>query len=469
MSTLKSKRYLLAIILGLGAFLIGLAVVYAGLVQWSREVPASFTRAEVTVLSPAAIELFEDAGLTTPLTNIDFRVVDWQPPVDRLLGTAPEDIFFWAYNASATGDIPAGLPLTIVSHVWQGVFNAGGDLVGSVLVVADNDSVPLAPGTSRRVVAQFDPTDQVLAQGSADFTLVVAATGETPPTLQVEFLTEWGTFGTGNGQFNFPSGVAVDRSGRVYVTDQSNHRVQVFTGDGAFLGKWGSQGTGDGQFNQPLGIAADGSGRVYVTDYSNHRVQVFDADGAFLDRWGSQGAGDGQFNLPSGIAVDGSGRVYVADLRNHRLQVFTGDGALLGKWGSQGTGDGQFNQPLGIAADGSGRVYVTDYSNHRVQVFDADGAFLSKWGTQGTGDNQFNLPIGIAVDGSGRAYVADSNNYRAQVFGAIGNFLGKWGSQGTGDGQFNVPNWIAVDGSARVYVTDSLNHRVQVFSVTEAP
>ena len=67
----------------------------------------------------------------------------------------------------------------------------------------------------------------------------------------------------------------------------------------------------------------DGSGRVYVADSGNDRVQVFDADGAFLGNLGSQGGEAGQFMFPHGIAVDGSGRVYVADTSNHRVQVFS--------------------------------------------------------------------------------------------------------------------------------------------------
>jgi sugar lactone lactonase YvrE len=86
----------------------------------------------------------------------------------------------------------------------------------------------------------------------------------------------WGSLGTGYGQFNTPSGITVDGSGRVYVTDRGNHRVQVFDVNGAFLGTGGGVfGTGDGQFKDPFGIAVDRSGRVYVVDLNNNRVQVF--------------------------------------------------------------------------------------------------------------------------------------------------------------------------------------------------
>src|SRR5262245_9461033 len=63
-----------------------------------------------------------------------------------------------------------------------------------------------------------------------------------------------------------------------------------------FVLQWGSQGTGDGQFNFPAGVAVNSAGQVYVADFGNHRIQKFDANGNFITQWGSQGTGDGQFN-----------------------------------------------------------------------------------------------------------------------------------------------------------------------------
>jgi len=85
---------------------------------------------------------------------------------------------------------------------------------------------------------------------------------------------------------------------------------------------WGSFGSGDGQFNVAVGVATDGSGNVYVADSRNYRIQKFDASGTFLYTWGKFGSGDGQFNPPFGVATDGSGNVYVADTQNNRIQKF---------------------------------------------------------------------------------------------------------------------------------------------------
>ena len=80
-----------------------------------------------------------------------------------------------------------------------------------------------------------------------------------------------------------------------------------------FVTKWGSSGSGDGQFNYPYGVAVDSSGNVYVADTTNNRIQKFSSEGTFITKWGSVGSGDGQFYYPTGVAVDPLGYVYVAD------------------------------------------------------------------------------------------------------------------------------------------------------------
>jgi DNA-binding beta-propeller fold protein YncE len=105
-------------------------------------------------------------------------------------------------------------------------------------------------------------------------------------------------------------GLAVDNHGFVYSVDNLHYRVEKYTDTGAFVTQWGSQGSGDGQFNNPNGIALDGNGNVYVADTFNRRVQKFTSSGAYITQWGSLGGGDGQFNQPYGI-------VRVSDHREH--------------------------------------------------------------------------------------------------------------------------------------------------------
>jgi len=264
----------------------------------------------------------------------------------------------------------------------------------------------LADGTDYRVRISCSADSSIYGE-SSNFSVV---------THTYQFISKWGGYGTGDGQFNNSWQIAVDNSGNVFVTDMNNDRVQKFTSGGAFLTKWGGYGTGDGQFIYTRGIAVDSSGNVFVTDLNNARVQKFTSSGDFLTKWGSTGAGDGQFNLPEGIAADNSGNVFVTDMNNSRIQKFTSGGAFLTKWGSTGVGDGQFKNPWGIAVDSSGNVYVADRSNDRIQKFTSGGSFLAKWGSSGTGDGQLKYPTGIAIDSSGYVYVCDTWSNRIEKF-----------------------------------------------------
>jgi hypothetical protein len=185
----------------------------------------------------------------------------------------------------------------------------------------------------------------------------------------------------------------------------------------SFLATWGSNGSGNGEFNYPYGIAVDSQHRVYVADMENHRIQKFDSDGNFLLPWGSLGSGNGEFDYPVRIAVDSQDRVYAADALNYRIQKFDSDGNHLTTWGSYGSGNGEFYGPYDIAVDSQDRVYVVDTWNSRIQKFDSDGNFHATWGSLGSGNGEFNYPYGIAVDSLDRIYVADTQNNRIQVFG----------------------------------------------------
>jgi len=282
------------------------------------------------------------------------------------------------------------------------------------------------------------------------------------------FVAKWGSYGTGDGQFDQPWGVAVDSADNVYVAELINDRIQKFDSSGNFLTMWGSSGTNDGQFQRPQAVTVDTAGNVYVTDDGNSRVQKFDDSGRFITAWGSKGSDDGNFSWPAGIAVNAVGNIYVADAGNNRIQKFTGSAFLI-KWGSYGTGDGQFDRPWGVAVDSADNVYVIDNWNHRIQKFDADGTFLTTLGSLGANEGQFLYPQGVTVDRAGNVYVADTSNYRIQKFDADGTFLTMWGSSGYSDGQFWSPWSVAVDSAGNVYVADRGNNRIQKFAPIPIP
>jgi hypothetical protein len=153
----------------------------------------------------------------------------------------------------------------------------------------------------------------------------------------------------------------------VYVVDSLNNRVEAFDYDGNYKFYWGSYGTGDGEFDHPYGICNDGD-YVWVTDSFNNRIQKFTLFGVFVESIGGvSGDGEGEFDLPMGIACDDDW-LYVIDQNNHRFQMFD---KLYGEFklelGSYGGGTLEFRFPTNIAVDDY-YIYVDDTGNGRTVV-----------------------------------------------------------------------------------------------------
>ena len=282
------------------------------------------------------------------------------------------------------------------------------------------------------------------------------------------YLSQWGTAGTGNGQFNTPYGVAIDTAGNVFVADSGNSSIQKFNATGTFILRFGNTGAAPNRLLGPNAVALDNTNSViYVADTSRNRIQRYSmttgaATGTF-PRWGAAGTGNGQFNTPVGIALDSSVNVYVADSVNNRIQKFTSTGTYTTKWGTAGTGNGQFNNPTGIAVDGSNNVYVVDRGNSRVQKFSSTGVYITKWGTAGAGNSQFSAPRHCTVDSAGNVYVADTGNNRIQKFTSTGTYVTQWGTLGATNGLLNQARGIAVSSGGIAYVADTVNNRIQRF------
>jgi sugar lactone lactonase YvrE len=334
-------------------------------------------------------------------------------------------------------------------------------------------------------------------------------------TADGRFISKWGVYGSGVGQFLHPSDLAIDKFGNIYVADgnehssgdRGNHRIQKFTSNGEFITEWGGYGTGDGEFNGPSGIAIDAEGNIYVSDCGNHRIQKFDSSGRFLKKWGQYGSSDGEFNEPNHLEIGPDGYLYVTDGENGRIQKFTREGEFVSKWGKWAwiPKEGEFRWPQGIAIDINGNVYISEYAGHRFQKFTNYGQFISQWSSSGSDAGMFKDARGIAVDKSINVYVADTWNHRIQKFSKEGNFimqwdgngleypggvtvdntgnvfvinfnyfirqfnsygvfLKEWGGDGSADGQFNFAIDLSTDSAGNVYGVDHYLNRVQKFT-----
>ena len=306
----------------------------------------------------------------------------------------------------------------------------------------------------------------------------------------------------------------------IYVVDNNNNRIVVFDDDGDYNFQYGvfcnitsiqncndnadgADSIGDGQFNNPISIARDTSGKFFVVDEFNKRVQIFDDDGEFQSKFGSSNSADNNYlGSAKGIVIDDSTRnIFVSNIESDSISVFDSVGNFKFKFDSF-SGNDDFRNPTNMIIDNSNKIlYVSDSGNDRIIVFElvtgttcpsgtekvVDGVcFVKKFGSSGTGNGQFDEPAGLTFDEiNDLLYVADSNNDRIQVFKIINVttctsgtekiingicFKEKFGSSGKGNGQFDTPIGIAIDEiNDLLFIADSDNDRIQVFDLNSEP
>jgi DNA-binding beta-propeller fold protein YncE len=155
----------------------------------------------------------------------------------------------------------------------------------------------------------------------------------------------------------------------LYVADSKAHHILVFDlASGRLLSSFGNRGEGDGEFNYPTSLALSIDGDLLVVDQANARVQVFDIEGNYVDQFGARGSGPGQFTRPKDVAVDRRGFIYVTDNAFNNVQLFDVDFQLLTFVGSGGRGPGAFWGASGVAVRGD-EFAVVDQLGHRLQLF----------------------------------------------------------------------------------------------------
>jgi hypothetical protein len=372
-------------------------------------------------------------------------------------------------------------------------------LAGDVGGIGYVDGVGAAARFNRARGVAADGDGNVYVADTDNHTIRKIAPEGTTTTLAGRSGVSGSADGGSDSRFRVPQGVAVDQGGNVYVADAGNHTIRKINPDGVVITLAGNAGQGgsadgagaDARFAYPTGVAVDSAGDVYVADSGNFTIRKVTASGVVTTLAGCAGidgsadgigveARFGQHQL--GVAVDGAGTIYVADAGNHTIRKVTAAGAvttLAGTAGMPGTADGtgaaaRFEWPNGVTVDSAGNVYVAD--GFTIRKITAAGRVTTLAGAReygsadGTGGAaRFFVSTGVAVDGTGNVYVADSENHairKVTAEGVVTTLAGHASAEGNADGtgaeaRFLFPGDVAVDSTGTLYVTDNGNYTIR--------
>ena len=237
-----------------------------------------------------------------------------------------------------------------------------------------------------------------------------------------------------------PSAVAVDSAGNIYIADSANHVVREVTTNGnisTFAGTNTGGYAGDGgpanqaELDFPTGVAVDGSGNVFIADSANNVIREVSGGNITTVVGGSEVQ---NLNDPETVLVDSSGNLYISEQSGFKIAKFNlssktytiiaGNGQI-GYSGDNGPAvDAEFDEPSGIALDSHGYLYICDTTNSVIRKLSPDGIITTIAGTAVGGNPTpgdfgdggpatkalLNFPHGIVVDRSGSVFVSDTNN-----------------------------------------------------------
>jgi sugar lactone lactonase YvrE len=241
----------------------------------------------------------------------------------------------------------------------------------------------------------------------------------------------------------YPAGVAVDAAGHVYVAEPERNTVKEYNPATGQLSTLVSSG-----LSGPAGVALDAAGNVYIADADDNAIKEYDPATGQLITLVSSGLDD-----PEGVAVDSAGNVYIADAFDSAIKEYHAATGQLSTLVSSGLA-----YPDGVAVDGSGNVYVADSSHNAVKEYSAATGQLSTLVSSG-----LNFPLGVAVDASGNVYVADTSDGAVKEYNAATGQLSTLVSS-----SLSFPDGVAVGGAGNVYVADTYHGAIKEYNVTTA-
>ena len=251
---------------------------------------------------------------------------------------------------------------------------------------------------SHMTVAVDDDANVYMTHDSGTYIYKFDSTGN--------YITRWDGQGILFGYYTAFNSI----DGLLYVSDYFTDKVYKYQTDGTFEGTIGAQGSGDGEFNNPSGIGFDSEGNIYVADEENHRVQIFDADGNYINSWGTNGSSDGQFISPKGLVVDCTDNVHVID-GTGRLQKFKSDGTFV-------TSKTVFGQHLAINPL-TGDIFISDLSSNKIKIYEQIADDYSGSNVDITNPNTTISADPSSIDANGR----DTTNITIQLADSDGEHL----------------------------------------------
>jgi len=453
---------------------------------------------------------------TFSLTNTGTSSLDWS-----LTNTA-----LWLDASPGGGTLAAGETTNVTMSLNSNAYSlASGIYAATVWFNNLNQSNEQSRQFSLTVINPPEPANQtVMAGGTATFSVTVPGTGpvsyqwqlngtNSPNGMIIKTVAGNGTIGYSgdydvatDARLNWPSGVAVDASGNLFIVDLGNNRIRKVDTNGLITTVAGN-GTytysGDGGaatlagLNEPRGVAVDASGNLFIADIGDNHIRKVDPNGIITTvagngKYGHSGDGgvatNASLSTPFDVAVDASGNLFIADIGNNVIRKVDSNGIIATVAGNGNPGNSgdygaatnaSLNQPSGVAVDAFGNLFIADRGNGVIRKVDPNGIITTVAGNGtngysgdgGTATNaRLNWPSGVGVDASGNLFIADMSNNRIRKVdpnGIITTVAGNGNSGFFGDGgvatsaKLNGPSGVALDAFGNLFIADSDNNRIR--------